>query len=202
MRDVLSSAKRLDPGCYREDYLVCLYRYVARLPKPCRVLEVGCYHGQSTLLMAAAMKGSDSQLITVDPIFRTGIYHAPDVNKSGIFYQADLSRLYEEIALLKLDGYITVIPDHSWNLLNRWDGRLFDLIFIDGEHTYKAVKKDCGWMQFVKPGGFAVFDDWIDKVELAVQEYIQNHDGWTILHESTSLPNDFMVLTLLQKCAS
>lgn len=42
------------------------------------------------------------------------------------------------------------------------DGDLFDVAFIDGDHTYRGVKRDFElWSPLVKPGGIVAFHDTI-----------------------------------------
>lgn len=48
------------------------------------------------------------------------------------------------------------------------------------------VLVDCQWMQHVRKGGVAVFDDWIEQVEKAVMEYVSIHPDWEMLTSSTA----------------
>lgn len=187
-------------GGGRPDYLASLYKYARGLPKPATIVEIGCMFGESTIMMAYAMRGTNSHIITIDPAFLPEGAVFRDAHHSGELRQAvPIWHLLNNIAKQKLDGYITVIPDYSWNVLSRWDGREIDMLFVDGEHTYEAVKKDCEWMQYVRSSGLAVFDDWIEQVANAVKEYVGAHPEWHFLHENNVAPTDQYCITILQK---
>ncbi len=104
------------------------------------------------------------------------------------FLKGDLNNLMQIIRKAGLEGYIVQILDTSGNVLKRWDGRKIDMLFVDGSHTYKDVKIDCLWMQHVRKGGVAVFDDWMEPVERAVREYVVIHPEWELLTSSTAQP--------------
>jgi len=52
----------------------------------------------------------------------------------------------------------------SYQVLKMWPsirGEI-DVLFVDGDHSYKGVQRDCGWTNFVLVGGYAVFHDCYD----------------------------------------
>lgn len=53
-----------------------------------------------------------------------------------------------------------------------------DLIFVDGDHTYEAVKKDCNlWWSKLKSGGIMCWDDYAwPGVKQAVDEFAADND--------------------------
>jgi hypothetical protein len=57
-----------------------------------------------------------------------------------------------------------------------WDAPI-DLLVIDASHTDPYVEQDCiKWLPFVKPGGYAVFDDW-DQPEV-IAAATKHTQGW------------------------
>lgn len=196
---LLGEAIRLAGG-QRPDYLTSLYRYACMLPKPARIVELGCYKGDSTIVMACAIKGTDSHIITIDPVFQHGGVFVSDAHlKFPGYHESSLVRFLNRVSEAGLDGYISVVPDYSQHVLKRWDCRQIDLFFCDAEHSYEAVCRDCEWLKFVRPGGFAAFDDLIEPVERAITDYLSTHSEWRWLHKSTSAPDGDMVVTLLQR---
>ena len=185
----------------RADQLASLYAYVLSLPAPALVVEIGTYQGASAIVMAHALKArGGGHLITIDPAFRQGGAEVIDADDQPPKTHAlDLHGLLDTISAQKLDGYISIVPDYSENALKRWDGKEIDLLYVDGAHTFSAVKVDCGWLKYVKPGGLAAFDDWLSCVEQAAREYLTEHPEWRIVYESTTQAHDHYWVTLLQK---
>lgn len=63
----------------------------------------------------------------------------------------------------------------------------YDLIYIDGDHSYEGAKKDAELAYpLLKKGGILIFDDY-DNVEFgvgrAVNEFLENADGFKVLRE-------------------
>ena len=192
--------KRYSPAYIREDYLRCLWAYASWLSTPAIVVEIGTQYGCSLVTMAAALHGTDSRLYGIDPVFATGIFTYLDLHEPYSLTQVSSEEKVRELARACgiSDEEIMLIPERSWEYLPKWNTPL-DLLFVDGEHGYEPVKKDCEWLRWVKPGGYAVFDDWLWDVERAVKEYIANKPQWHILHEGTHRPEGEMVVTILRR---
>ena len=173
----------------RREYLFELYSFVSSLPKPALILEIGCWLGQSALIMACAAQGTDSHIISVDPVFITGYYTCIKEADEIFTYKSSLIVLLHRIAALHLDGYISIVPDSSGELLARWDTRKLDFLLIDGEHSADAVSQDCLWLEHVKPCGYVAYDDWhLEPVKEAAKKYLEQHPEWELFkeHRTTS----------------
>lgn len=182
----------LPNGVGRLDHLYYLYHYASLLPNGSRIVEIGTQYGDSALAMGMAIKGTDSVVLTIDPcLLSTNEINKRDAELSKLefgFTESNVNSILERIKQAGLEGYIIPIPDTSEEVLKRWDGRKIDMLFVDGTHTYEAVKIDCQWMQYIPAGGVAVFDDWIEPVERAVKEYVSDKPGWEMLTASTGQP--------------
>jgi len=116
------------------------------------IVEIGILDGGTTKEMA---KVAAVPVYGIDPL-------VPDsMNKRLIGT--------EEKILHNLSFYpkFKFFKDFSFNVVKNWNFP-FDFIFIDGDHTYEAVKKDFeDWYPLTKPGGFIAFHD----------SHPVNHDG-------------------------
>lgn len=66
----------------------------------------------------------------------------------------------EELLLSNIKGKnIIWHKEKSEFILQNWSTPI-DGIFIDGEHTTKALTIDLGWIKHVKKGGFMAFHDY------------------------------------------
>ena len=187
-----------------QNYYHSLYDYMSLIAGGSMIVEIGVWQGLSTVTMGAAIKGTKSHIIAIDPIFILGTYADPSVNQ---VYYSSFAKVQENISALGLDGYISFIPDHSENVLKRWDGRVIDFLYVDGDHSVEAVRRDCEWMQHVRPGGYAAFDDWQSAPgpSIAVSEFLQSHFEWHLIHVNGDPPKYEIVphitwdVTILQK---
>lgn len=176
-----------DAGIGRLDHHYYLFYYASLLPEKSRIVEIGTGTGLSAISMGMGIRGRESIIITIDPgmMCRDELIGRFEELRKHELILGSLHKVMQNIRDARLEGYIVPIPDTSENVLKRWDGRRIDMLFVDGSHTYEDVKKDCEWMQYVRKGGVAVFDDWIEPVEKAVREYVANYPEWELLTEST-----------------
>ena len=170
------------------EYYRSLYDYCTLLPPFSLVVEIGFWRGFSATIMASALQGTGSHIISIDPIFVMG--RKLELEPEPRLWEYSASETFNRIAQLGLDGYISCVPDFSEKVLERWDGRQIDFLYVDGDHTKEAVSKDCQWMQYVKPGGYSAFDDWsYPSVKEAVNEYVGEHPEWNFLHQNADSVN-------------
>jgi len=154
---------RLAPN--RFSYMVGpLLYWIGRFVGAKYIAEVGIGNGYTAVHLAALAK------------LNGGRYVGIDIDKNLC--------LKVETVLLKLD--LLDASSIVWRASSKGlaenerpkDG--FDLVFIDGNHRYKFVKKDAEvWGPYVRPGGLLVFHDIIKGGPKATFEEIK--EGWTKL---------------------
>ncbi len=132
---------------------VFLQSLIRDLPQNPLVLEIGTFKGWSAITMARVRK--DIRIITLDPhvgILEDNLSSSPEevinnVTREGLRYY-----------ILHLQ-----IPSQDFNPENytfRGNTDKFDLIFIDGDHTFEGVKHDFEkFLPFVKDKGIILFHD-------------------------------------------
>lgn len=204
---MINLEKMLEMACdvvggsrYREDYYTNLYNAVlAYVPEGGRVLEIGTHKGNSAIAMGCAAHGRGIEVHTVDPLYRTGSYHFADCNnKNGYTFHNSEEDFCKRIADCGLAEVVTLHANTSQELLEVWE-RPLDLVLIDGAHTYEDVLIDCGWLDKIKPFGFAMFDDWLQEVSLAVIRFISDRPEWSFIYQSTFPSQGWMCTTTLRK---
>jgi len=167
----------------RIDYIECLIDMANRLPENCRILEIGACAGGSAITMALTVKERNGIVFTIDPGFREVIYWPEEYKKIGPV--ANLHQVIYNAFIHGVSGHVIPLPGTSKDILNQWDGsRLFDLIYIDGEHSYEAVKIDMQWAKHTTQKAYIMLDDWIDVVEKACIEYIVENPQWIRKHDA------------------
>ena len=112
------------------------------------VMEIGSYMGGTTKHLA-----KNNRVIAVDP-FISGYDKRQDdicskLNGSPVFRKFKENTKGKQVVLMK---------EKSEDLIKRWKLEL-DCLFIDGEHTTEAVKRDSKWIKYVKKGGLFAYHD-------------------------------------------
>jgi len=121
------------------DEAVYLFKTARSLAGP-KVLEIGRVRGGSTILLATAV-GNEAEVDSVDI--------APP----------DDEYLKLVLMKMKLDKIVNLIKNDVNNL--DFTKKHYDLIFIDGDHSYKGVSKNYLICQkILKKGGHMIFHDY------------------------------------------
>ena len=127
-----------------------VFENLIKVNRPSLIAEVGTYKGQSAINMANALKkyNIDGHIFCIDTWLGSVefyTYPSPDrqfntVNGYPSFYYNFLANVCHS----KLENYITPIPLPSTLAADvlSFHNVKFDMIYIDGDHTYKSVMSD------------------------------------------------------------
>lgn len=143
-----------------------LYDLCMQIPKGGEVLEIGVQFGRSITVLGLVGKERG--------------YHVRGVDnwQEGVSKEAH-KHIQDQI--LKYDMPITLFSMSSTEAAGLMDFQKFDLIHIDGDHTFDGVKTDIQlWSSRVKKGGYFVFDDYqqtgLPDVRRAVNTFVSEQD--------------------------
>ncbi|MFX0035966.1 MAG: class I SAM-dependent methyltransferase [Candidatus Hermodarchaeota archaeon] len=129
--------------------------------KPKIILEIGTYDG-GTLSFLTRCASEDAILITIDlPSARAGRSYSP----IKIPFYRSFKLKNQKIYFLRLDSHKPIAKKKVKKILKK---KKLDVLFIDGDHTYKGVKQDFeDFCPFVKKEGLIAFHDIVEhSVEL------------------------------------
>jgi predicted O-methyltransferase YrrM len=111
-------------------------------------VEIGCYAGGSACLL---LQRPNTTVISID----SGKYITSDIVMSNV---KKLNKLNNEFHYLQGNS-------QTEDMVNRLNALVssIDLLFIDGDHSFQGVLNDFRLYEaLVKPGGYIVFDDYLD----------------------------------------
>jgi len=154
---------------YFED-LALLYLLARDVPGPGVTLEVGSYKGLATTALGKGVEaGGHAPVHTVDP--HTGDRQAlEEAGRAAISSEADL------LATIRRASLGHVVRAHtmtSHELVTYWNGEAIRILFVDGWHSYEAVRADLeDWIPHLDRGGVVLVDDYAnyDEVRSAVED--------------------------------
>lgn len=156
-----------------------LRELVAMIPKDSTIVEVGCYAGESTAVLAEAAK----TLICVDPwdpeLFKS---RPPGVTMDDVWLAFKI-RMYPWREVLEArGGGLHILRTTSIEAATRIKDKSIGLTYIDADHFYASMKADSlAWLPKIMPGGFIGghdYDDerWRPEVNRAVDEIFGKPD--------------------------
>jgi predicted O-methyltransferase YrrM len=142
------------------------------------IIEIGSWKGQSTVTMAKACK-PDVKIYCIDTWlgsheFRTnkklygGEFDLMELHGYPQVYYQFLSNIVHNGVLDKIE----VVPATSENAAPHMP--IADLIYVDGQHTYKGVKEDLeNFWPKLREGGIMFGDDYVEPTEKRVEDNFQ-----------------------------
>jgi MMP 1-O-methyltransferase len=144
---------------------LALYRTAAAYAPLGPVAEIGTYCGKSTIYLAAAARGADQVVVTVDH------HHGSEENQPGWEYHDTtlvdertgrldtLPQFRATLAGAGLEAQVIAVVGRSAEVARLWRMPL-GMLFIDGGHTDAAAQADyANWSPWVTLGGALAIHD-------------------------------------------
>lgn len=126
--------------------------------QPRKVLEIGCFEGQSTCwIINNLLNHEESEIFCVDPF--TGSIEHNQQQTTGL-----LERFCHNIKLTGKSNKVKICRATSVEVLPKLliSQLLFDFCYIDGSHLATDVLFDAVLVwKMLKPGGIIIFDDYL-----------------------------------------
>jgi len=158
-------------------------------------LEVGSWHGRSSVVIGLEVKKLNSCLYCVDIWSKKMVGEEekkrkktikayrdmPDV--AAIYFKGDSFLIFiENIKVNGLGDTIIPVVGLSSTVRATWKIPL-RFIFIDGNHEYEYVRDDSLWRQFLTIGGIIAFHDYRrgSEVKKAVNEEMDNDSNFEMI---------------------
>lgn len=121
-----------------------------------KFLEIGVFRGQ--ILGAVRMLAPKASITGITPLDSTGDHWESD-------YAEDIKLLHKTFKLKQPTIIKGLSTDES--VIEKASKELYDIIYIDGGHSYDVAKSDVYiYSSFVKVGGYLVIDDCANKYDL------------------------------------
>jgi Methyltransferase domain len=156
------------------------------VPKGAKIAEIGVWQGKFSKFLCSQLQ--PAEFVAFD-IF-TGHEYEDWNGLTGAQLFAGLSqRQFVERELEAFRSIATFVEGDSRHTLQRFTDQSFNLVYVDGDHRYDAVKADAALAaEMATPLGFLVFNDYllIDHnhaaygVVPAVNDLVVNH-GWRVV---------------------
>jgi hypothetical protein len=138
------------------------------------IIEIGVSTGQTTRRLS-----KKNQVIAIDPFIP---------GEDGLLmskYLKDFHHEFLENIKSRSVIFYNMTSEKAFNIWDKKIKRKVDGIFIDGEHSYEAVKHDSKWIKYVKNGGFIAFHDVLREIRSFVEEFIA--PNYKLIGKSDSL---------------
>lgn len=137
------------------------------------LVEIGVFEGKSAIFMASEIKKSGKLLnfYAIDPWIMMR-------DEKGDIYGCSFLDFQHNAELCDVGDYVTPIKDFSVEAAKVFANETVRFVFIDGEHSYEAVKADIeAWLPKIVPGGIIAGHDYNNcwpGVKKAVDEFFPN----------------------------
>ena len=148
-----------------------LVRKVAK--KGMNILEIGSWIGDSTVVLGRIAKDNGGMVYAVDHWL--GMYNASEKQPPQDILDIFKYHIQKEL----VERNITIMPMESMAAVKVFKDKLFDVIFLDSDHSYEAVRLDLmSWTPKLKDGGLICGHDCKDGwpgVEKALDEFFKDY---------------------------
>lgn len=143
------------------DAMRFLARYVLRRDEPARICEIGAFCGVSTMVFTQEIhraRGNMGGIVnSIDP-WADGCETDPEETRNGESVFEAWRRNVKRYSHAAISNYFDRSKSEDAACL--FPDGIFDLVFIDGDHSYEAVKSDIrNYLPKVRDGGILAGHD-------------------------------------------
>jgi len=130
-------------------------------PSKIKICEIGVFKGEFSKIILEKLSPSELHLIDIFD----GMMCSGDKDGNNIIWTNLNNEYIKLLEEYKEDKNVFLHKGNSLNILKNFDDEYFDLIYIDGDHSYKGVKNDLEIsFRKVKYGGYICGHDYtLDK---------------------------------------
>jgi predicted O-methyltransferase YrrM len=138
-----------------------------------KCVEIGSWTGNSAVLIGTVVKRVLGKLYSID--WYNGSTDGAE-HLREIAHNVDVRNIFiDNMQYFNLNDTVEQLPISSKEANKKFDKNSLDFIFIDGDHTYKFVKKDIElWLPKLKKNGIIAGHDYYAEVKEAVDELLPN----------------------------
>jgi predicted O-methyltransferase YrrM len=154
-------------GWLTDEQARILYQRAAALPPGARIVEIGSYHGRSTIIFALA--APDAEIVAIDPFAAGQIATRGRLRESDVG-QSDLERFESNLERAGVRERVRLVRAFSSDALASVDGGI-DLLYVDGAHDLRSALSDIrGWGARVRDGGTMLVHDSFSAIGVTLAE--------------------------------
>lgn len=173
-------------GWLTVDEAITLYELSRSLPDEAPLaVEIGSWQGKSSVCLARGLAGKRGpRLCCIDPFDASGDGEsAPTYGQRADAVGGRLRRAFEQnLQAVGVQDMVEVRQGLSHEHATQWREPI-DLLFLDGDHSYDAVRRDfADWAPKIRPGGYLVMHDVVHDVHegprRVVDEFVRTDPSW------------------------
>lgn len=150
---------RQAPGLTPENLCIRLTELAREVPADQAIVEIGVYKGRTLCYLAhGARQGQQPHVYGIDPWDLPG--NRPPAR---LRFTDAATRLTAERTVRQqgMRHHTTLIQGFSTDVAASWAGPPVGLLYVDGDHSYEAVKADVeAWLTHLAEGAVVAFDDY------------------------------------------
>src|SRR4051812_46301902 len=143
-------------GWLADEQARVLYDRAAALPPGARIVEIGSYHGRSTIILALA--APTAQIVAIDPFAAVTIATRERLREADVG-QSDLEQFEANLGRAGVRERVRHVRALSSDALAEVEGPI-DLLYVDGAHDVRSALGDVrDWGARLREGGTMLIHD-------------------------------------------
>lgn len=156
-------------GWLTDEQARTLYERAATLPPGARIVEIGSYHGRSTIVLALA--APEAEIVAIDPFAAETIATRERLREADVG-ESDLGQFETNLRRAGVRDRVRHVRALSGDALASIEGEI-DLLYVDGAHDLRSALGDIrGWGSRIREGGTMLIHDSFSAVGVTLAQLV------------------------------